>query len=142
MYKQYLVLGDWSGDGHNIYEKILLQSNHPVDVIQDAYLASCKLTGVDLSEEVCSDYQDSYMSVETFDKLKEYGLTDDIIASELDEDCGYFLGNIEYVNLWIWFVLLSLPEESTLVHIVDEIPNINGYWNKKLNKSFGYGLYE
>jgi hypothetical protein len=48
-----------------------------------------------------------------------------------------------FTEIWIWFVKLSLPENTILekADVKDKIPVINGYWNKNLNVQFGYGLY-
>ena len=54
MNKMYLVLGDWSGDGHGISEKVLIESNVSAQEIQEAYKASCKLTGVSFNHN--NDY--------------------------------------------------------------------------------------
>ena len=35
----YLVLGDWSNDGHGKSEQVLFTANYPVEDIQNAYKA-------------------------------------------------------------------------------------------------------
>jgi len=46
MNKMYLVLGDWSDDGHGKYEKVLVEVNKTIEEVQNAYKNSCKLTGI------------------------------------------------------------------------------------------------
>jgi len=47
MDRMYIVLGDWSDDGHS--EKVLIESNKTVSEIQDAYRSSCNLFSFKLS---------------------------------------------------------------------------------------------
>lgn len=149
MNKMYLVLGDWSDDGHGKYEKILLLSNKPVSEVQQAYKDSCRLTGLSFNgnkhytglnrtwheaeeHEICTDYEDYELNETCKRILKEYGI-------EIDED---FICMDSFVQLWIKFVKLSLPDlELERSEVRDEIPNINGYWNQNLNVQFGYGLF-
>lgn len=162
MYKQYLVIGDWSDDGHGKYRKELLQSNYPVEVIQQAYKDSCRLTGVSFNHnedytglnrhysesekyQIATEYESGCrIPPEAFKLLKDFNFEKHEYYSEdlLEEDGGYYWES-EFEDLWIWFVKLSLPEDAILekANVVDEIPNINGYWNKNLNVQFGYGLF-
>lgn len=159
----YLVLGDWSDDGHGKHDKVLLESNVGVNAIQNAYKHSCKLTGVSFDHDngddhrswedsekyqICTEYENAVISQESFDVLAKFGLTKKILKSfdvdgmmsDVDDHCLY---QESYINLWIWFVKLSLPKDTVLqvVPEKDNIPVINGYWNENLNVQFGYGLY-
>jgi hypothetical protein len=169
MNKMYLVLGDWSDDGHGKYEKVLLKSNVDVAVIQQAYKDSCKLTGI--SFNINEDYtgrnrnweqRDEYQIATThcgsvipnkaLIELMKFGFKENFLDndkydfSELPEvlasgeDLNY---DDLFTEIWIWFVKLSLPENTILekADVKDKIPVINGYWNKNLNVQFGYGLY-
>ena len=159
--KMYLVLGDPSGDGHGKYDKILLTSNVAVKTIQDAYKASCKLTGVSFNHiidytgtgnkiQIATKYEDSALDGYIFDILTKHGLTKEMLREwdvcdyfeEADFEDGQFgLYEEIFVSLWIWFVKLSLPEGVTLERDIPKevIPNING--GKNLSSHFGYGLY-
>lgn len=162
MNKMYLVLGDWSDDGHGKYEKVLVESNKSVREIQDAYKASCSLTGVSfninqdytgrnrewsVAEEYCiaTEYEQGF---EISDKVKQ-GLKDAGFDVEkhfsfgMDEDGDQVEDNdVIFLYLWTEFVKLSLPD--LVINKIPEdngIPVINGYWDKNLNVQFGYGLY-
>lgn len=164
----YLVLGDWSDDGHGKHDKILLESNVSVKDTQKAYKASCKMTGISFNhnedftetnrdwEEVdkyriACEYEDDRLSKFVFDILAKYGLTKEMLkewdvdgySEDGDEEGGFGLYVETYIQLWIWFVKLSLPKDTVIktVDEKDEIPCINGYWNDTLNVQFGYGLY-
>lgn len=164
----FLNLGDWSGDGHEKSDKILLESNFPVEVVQQAYKDSCKLTGVQfngnddytgverdwekrMDMEILTEYESTDITKEQFKCLYEHGLRVEMLATWNGEepidyaemnDEGYFVSTEAFVPLWIWFVTLS-KKDLVLVQSKqhDKIPNINGYWDKNLNAGFGYGLY-
>lgn len=152
-YKSYLVLGDWSNDGHGKEDKILLETNHPVEVIQQAYKDSCKLTGVSFNHNddftgikrdykeadkfhIATEYEQYDLSQECFEALNKFGFSKDFKIDNVDD----FELAEEFPKLWIWFVKLSLPDLEANI-IKDNIPVINGYWNKNLNVQFGYGLF-
>lgn len=161
MNKMYLVLGDWSGDGHNQYDKVLVESNKTVEEIQDAYKASCRLTGVsfnhnddftgrqrDYKEQkkyhIATDYDQGLdVSDEAKQALKDAGFdVDKHFAFGMDEGDQIEDNDVIFLHLWTEFVKLSLPD--LIINKIPEdesIPVINGYWNKNLNVQFGYGLY-
>lgn len=160
MNKMYLVLGDWSGDGHEKYDKILVESNFNVDVVQQAYKDSCKLTGVSFNYnedftggtknkiQVATEYEEGYIPVAALEIfVKKFGLTPEIMDNwgsddPYEEDENFSLNQDSFVNAWIWFVKLSHPNlEIRVVPDKENIPCINGYWSNKLNVQFGYGLY-
>ena len=155
MNRMYLVLGDWSDDGHGKSEKLLIESNKTVEEIQNAYKDSCKLTGISFNGDK-EDYTETnrgYMEVDKYRIAVEYEdfkLTDEVVEVLTKYDCPKELmeNYIEeaysktFTQLWFWFVSLSLPlVEYKKVLEVDSIPCINGYWSKNLNEQFGYGLY-
>ena len=148
MNKMYLILGDWSSDGHGKCEKVLLICNKTVEEIQNAYKNSCKLTGISFNHNedytgvareffdrrnymICTEYEDSSINETCAEILNKYGIK---IEAE-------FINREAFVNLWIQFVQLSLPDLKVEQND-DNIPNINGYWDKNLNVQFGYGLFE
>lgn len=152
----YLVLGDWSGDGHEKSDKILVETNHPVGDVQQAYKDSCKLTTVEFNCNqsytgverdwrdrdkygVCVNYEDCGMTKEVFDILSKY---DGFSDFGLDQENEYCIDEDTFIALWFWFAKLSLPDlEYKRIMVKDDIPVINGYWNDNLNVQFGYGLY-
>lgn len=158
----YLVLGDWSDDGHGKYDKVLLLSNKSVEEIQNAYKASCKLTGLQFNinedytgrnlgyqeagkYQIACEYEGSTPSEEAVEILKSFNVPMDVFEEydEEDDEKDYCLHQDSFVKLWVWFVKLSLPDDTVLEQSkdVDQIPNINGFWDKNLNQQFGYGLY-
>jgi hypothetical protein len=138
MTKMYLVVGDWSDDGHGKYEKLLFEVNKSVEEVQQAYLNSCKLTGLSFHDDgIACDYEDSSISKQQFEILEKY------IGEKRLEGCiefdseDYYI--VDFSNLWWEFVKISLPD---LVYneVENSIPVINGFWGK-LNHAFGYGMF-
>lgn len=169
----YLVLGDSSSDGHSQSDKILLKSNRSVADIQEAYKSSCKLTGVSFNHnqnytgivrssneeseyQIATEYERSGIPSKALEVLCKFGFRKKFIESnkyefdELEETLKYgddlvTVDSIQdfFVDVWIWFVKLSLKDTDVLevVTEIDTIPHINGHWDKNLNVQFGYGLY-
>lgn len=166
-YQMYLNVGDWSGDGHEKHDRILVESNLPVAEVQQAYKDSCKLTGVQLNGnedytgikrdwmtarevQLLTEYEESKITPKQFEVLQKHGLKSEMIAKWNGEDDaeetaegGYYIYGVDaYVKFWIWFTSLS-NKKLKITEIPDDknIPNINGYWDKNLNAGFGYGIY-
>ena len=158
----YLVLGDWSSDGHGKYDKVLVESNKTVKEIQNAYKASCRLTGVSFNHNddftgrkrdykekqkyhIATEYEQGFdVSDEAKQALRDAGFdVDKHFAFGMDEDSDQIEDNdVIFLHLWTEFVKLSLPD--LIMNKIPEdnsIPVINGYWDKNLNVQFGYGLY-
>lgn len=154
MNKMYLVIGDWSSDGHSKSEKILVEVNYNVKTVQDAYKKSCKLTGISFNHNddftgknynyrearryhIASEYEQGMeLSEEVMEILDEHQIDYQRILEYWDGDVKGF------VELWFEFTRLSLPGlQWKFPDVKDEIPCINGYWNDNLNVQFGYGLY-
>lgn len=139
MNRMKLVLGDWSGDGHNICEHIVVDVNHTVEEVRRAYKASVEKTGISFHgrgpNSICTEYGDFGVLTTSVQELLEQFECPEQLALDF-QDAPYET----YTDLWFWFVKLSLPDIKYNV-IVDDTPVINGYWNKELNETFGYGLF-
>ena len=166
MHKMYLVLGDWSDDGHGKYDKVLMECNVPVKRVQDAYKKACKLTGVSFNNtdvftgqkrdyktardyRIACEYDNSSIPGPAKEVLIKHGLTAELFK---DFECGedfntedntpFYLCRDGYIALWCWFIRLADPEiELKVAKATDAIPVINAYWNDNLNVQFGYGPY-
>jgi hypothetical protein len=154
----YIVLGDWSSDGHGKSEKILIESNTPVSELQQAYKKSCKKTGISFHHdyprlkaekiEICTKYEESQMTDQIYHALKKIncpfddldfdGIGDDKITDENFDEI--YFNSDSFLNLLMWFIGLSIEFEWQKVK--ESIPCFNGYWQKELNIQIGYGLYE
>ncbi len=167
----YLVLGDWSDDGHGKYEKILVETNQPVEKIQQAYKDSCKLTGISFNhnddftgiKQTVADFQGDYtkyfksqrerligseyenytLNKYCYDKLTSFGINlKEIFEVDEENPEEVYIDTDSFPKLWFAFVKLSLPDLEYSIPVEnDSTPVINGYWNKNLNVQFGYGLF-
>ncbi len=147
MNKMYLVVGDWSEDEHGKFEKVLVEVNKTVEEVQNAYKDSVQLTKISFNNNnkyhgfdgidhlICVEYEDKNLSDSVIERFKELGCPKDILENFIEKPF-----TDTFTSLWFWFISLSLSnlEYKTTK---DEIPNINGYWDKNLNAGFGYGLY-
>ena len=146
-YKMYLVLGDWSNDGHGKTDKILVETNYPVEKIKLAYKKAVKKTNIIFDHktneeqvEICTEYEDSKLNIEAQKLLTKFNIQFKDLNDIEDED-EFYLGIEEYKELWFRFIkTISLPDLEYSFP-VEDIPCINGYWDKTLNVTFGYGLY-
>ena len=157
----YLVLGDWSDDGHGKTNKVLLLANKTVKEIQDAYKASCKLTGMSFNHNedytglnrdystakkytIVTEYDDSFINNTCKEICLRFGFNEEQFDTEnkLMARFDWHLHAANFVPFWTWFVKLSLPDlEIDVSSRPDDYPCINGYWSKELNVQFGYGIY-
>lgn len=161
-HKVKLVLGDWSDDGHGKYKEIEFVSNYPVDIIQQAYRDSCKLTGVqfnyneDYTDGLCkgygswrqifTEYEDNCMKVEAIEVLRAHGLDPAEYCNEIYTDEDFEKGNEmafsseNVADLIMDFIKLSMPNDWRYDKIESDSKAINGWWGN-LNHQFGYGLF-
>lgn len=56
-----LIVGDWSGDGHEKTEVFIIESNLSPDEIKDAYAKGSKILGFNLIRKVCIEYEDNFI---------------------------------------------------------------------------------
>lgn len=152
MGKVRLSIGDWSEDGHNQSEDFVYEVNKTVEEIRQAYKDSCVLTGLQFNynenysglpehnsygtdRHICTEYEEYEATDLAKEILSEHGLD------------GNFNGVEGFAELVMGFIKLSLPdltwEEASFKksELKNDIPAINGWWNKELNHGFGYGLF-
>lgn len=148
-----IPVGDWSGDGHEKCVHMHYRASHPVDEIRDAYLKSVKLMDISFdwhnghnrgfnkggaSIEIATEYGDAGLSAEAQAKLVSHGFDLKRIADP-ERMTPQELG-----DLILWFAGRSLNNFSYAARKTapKETERLNGYWNKKLNVQFGYGLFD
>lgn len=156
-YKFKVPIGDWSSDGHSKCDEYILCCNYSVETVRQAYKDSCSLTGVQFNHNedytgiignkygterhICTEYDNPYISQFAYDILVEKGL--DLTHLDKDDDEDYYIigDSKEFLDILMNFIKLSLPDlEFELMG--EDLPYLNGYWNKELNVQFGYGLFD
>lgn len=157
-----LTLGDWSQDGHNIYEEFLFECNHTISEIRQAYKDSCKRLGVTFNYNtdytglglnygddrmIWTEYEEDTISEIAFNILKDAGCLNDIEYEECKNDYNNetryrILDTKACAMLIMNFISLSMPDDFTYKPVEVESEPINGWWNDELNHQFGYGLFD
>ncbi len=130
------VIGDWSGDGHSMSEKFIVESSHSLFDIRKAYKKGVAQTGIDLFE-ICNEYQEGQIPKEAiplFDHVEiDIGYEEEITPS-VEEFFQAILKLIRIGNEEIEFKELKTQ-------------CFNGWWSKDeidgtyFNNFFGYGLF-
>ncbi len=123
-----LVVGDWSGDGHDKTTEVTIASNFNEKAIDCAYKRGTKALGFDFSEEVAADYEDTTLSAKHAKAFADKGFS---FARWCKNDEGYVLDATSFVTLWLFVVALGDPSVASVV-VTDETPTLN---------VGGYGLF-
>ncbi len=69
-----LVVGDWSGDGHQLTETISVKSNLMTEDIEIAHEIGCKKLKINF-KNLCRNYEDSQVPKDVWQKFTKAGLT-------------------------------------------------------------------
>jgi len=79
-----LVVGDWSGDGHDKKELTVIRSNLDSKEIMKAYKKASKKLGFNFIEDVAADYEDRTVSRDQLKALVDNGMSLDILGYEYE----------------------------------------------------------
>lgn len=127
-----LVIGDWSGDGHNATSTIVCESNLTGAEVMQAYLTAVGIVGFDLSAEVACDYGNRILSADKAERLLELGydkLHDDQFldyAERADDGSWTLYSDESYLDIYLFFVKLGNGEAQITPIDVDQVA-IGGY---------------
>lgn len=139
-YHMSMVIGDWSGDGHERTSTYYVRSNKPVEAVREAHFAIKEKTGIDI-ENVCSLFDEDELPEETVDQLKELGF-------RFSDYTGMGMGILCAEDMArIWEFLLQKADPELKLKMSDpekELPSIHfsGMDEKGRHiKSIGYGLF-
>lgn len=138
------TLGDYSNDGHGMYDDYVIESNKPIEHLRELHFSCIEKLGFDIGD-MCREYGERELSQHIFDILKEQKILNDEEAYQLETNEFIIEDPDELVGIWL-AILLHLDNTLTLrVKDSDEIPSMHfyGYDEKRrhLNNP-GYGLYE
>lgn len=125
-----LVLGDPYEDGHGRHKTIHIESNRSAKHMQKSYVKGTALVGVDLAEDLCSDYQSRCIDVTDLKKFIALGFN---TGYTLDEETGgeVVLDIDTFVQIYLFTVKLGDPKFTFKI--------IN---NKEVIRIGGYGLFD
>ena len=131
------VVGDWSGDGHQMNDSFTIESNKPVDDIREVHFSCIEKCGFDIGD-ICGDYEECSIDKEIADKIKSLGIN----IEDFPYDMSYW-GPDEIVNLWV-AILNKIDPSLELMVVDDKIPcmHFSGYDDKERHLNVpGYGCY-
>lgn len=137
-----IVLGDYSGDGHNVTVTRYIEINKDVapDVLYGNYQKNVERFGFGLSD-FADDYDEPSMSKAQWETLATHGLSASILEDAPEEDKVWVSENA-MVAITMFFYLYGLDE--TIVWENYKIPSVplNGFYgnNPKGPKNIGYGI--
>lgn len=117
-------LGDVYGDGHGGYEIMHLVANYPAEEIDKAYKKFVLKTGLDFTRDVCSEYEERYISEENLAILKEAGVVDDDYIKDYliwdDDDPTYYLDLDTFIEIFEKIIRTELPDFKTVTRDLEE----------------------
>lgn len=137
-FKFRMIIGDWSGDGHEKTEEFIIASNHPVYTVREAHYKIQDKTGINI-EELCADFEEDTLDHETIERLRDMGFQFENSTGMGDEVMT------PYEMMRIWLFLLQQTEPSLKLEIAtDEIPNFQFFGFDPKGRHIGgvgYGLF-
>lgn len=132
MPKINLVIGDWSRDGHEKTENVIIKSNLSLVDLQKAYKVGTKEIGFDFIKSVAARYEERELKREYLDKLTEFGYKGSFEYYDYNEESdeeGPNIDEFEYVDILMFICKLG---DSSFDYQMIESPeyprwNIGGY---------------
>lgn len=134
-YRFSIYTGDPGGDGHGKYDRHIIASNLPNDVVKALYREAVETTGIDI-RDYCNDYEDHSFPSDASEKLIAYGI-------DLEEALGKWeyqeligeerVSDPETMIRLIMAMVKSQDDSFEYKFVGDNVPN--------LGLDCGYGLY-
>ena len=130
-----LVVGDWSGDGHEKTIKVLVKTNFTEDEIEKAYKKAVRIVGVDLTKDVCRNYDerripyDKFKELIKFDEIFELyeGISKEITEKDFKSDTWIsYVEPSHFADLYLAFCKIGNPDFRYKVINANNI-NVGGY---------------
>ena len=125
-----LVVGDWSGDGHNITDTSFMKSNLTYIEISSAYRKGSEILGFNLKEDCCHEYEDSLLLGEHIFALRANGIDIKFDGRHEDpmedEEEGVRLMSEEFVEIYLEICKLGNPDFKYEIFRINDV-NVGGY---------------
>lgn len=124
-----LVVGDYSRDGHEKSTDVYISCNLTAKEIEKAYKKGVKVVGLDVRENVASEYQDSYVLKEHYEKLKKAGYTEELEPYDNDAETStkFYINDDSFAEMFMFVAKVGNPDlEYELVEDSDSV-NVGGY---------------
>lgn len=127
MNKVTLVVGDWSHDGHAQTENFTYEVNVTKDELYAAYVRGVKVCGVDWTQEVVAEYEDSAVPIDVVKKLLAHGIDIESWISDEDEDEDLTIEPYQFAEVWLMIARLGEHTLEWRVIVTNDRINIGGY---------------
>ena len=137
-----IPVGDWSDDGHGKCDYYTIKSNFTVEQAREAYFKAIEKSGIDLSRDIASDYEDSRVS----ESIEDTQFIKDLISEGylMEWDGSYHVNDsVSMAIIVLRFIKNYIPEFEYEM-IEDSIPMLPFYGFDEQGRHigyFGYGLF-
>lgn len=127
-----LTIGDYWDDGHGKYKLMYVDCNiEDPKAINDAVLSVGKMIGLCIYNDICCEYEESWINRENAARLLEHGI-DVAELAEYDEEDRYYMHYEAMVHLYMAYAEIHFPELEYEI-VKDQATS--------LGDQFGYGLF-
>lgn len=118
-----LVVGDYSGDGHDKTQSFFYELSSPIDSLEEHYRKAALATGFDITQYF-KEYEDRRIPVETAQMLVDrFGCS---FIFEEDEDTVVVFPD-EYADCYVAIFNSLDPKVKLTPLTIEDIINIGGY---------------
>lgn len=135
------VVGDWSGDGHNLTETFYLESNMTQEEIREIYFETKEKT-TNAIDEICIDFEENILYKEDFESL---GLDYRKYLSKMDKETENTFCIYPSTYVYMMVDYLKLFNEDLVLNVINEgldsLFNTGYDKDNRMLKGFGYGLF-
>lgn len=133
-----VVVGDWSGDGHDKTQEctVIVPDRFTAEILGANYKKNVKLLGVD-PESFANEYEDSILPDEVAAKLEAHGLI--LNDSEFYVHDKFYFGVKAMVKIVMF--LFGYGLEGFTWELEELAPVIAGGYRVEGPSSIGYGLF-
>lgn len=147
----YIVIGDWSDDGHGKHETYIFNCSHDAHDVKKGYLQAVEKSCIALHDvsykefsnpqeiqSIFTKYEDSKIDKYLVEKLKSLLNVDfEIFSNSIEDNGSIYFGPEDIAKLFFEMVKSQIKDFS--YEIVKKLKTINGYWSEDFNFTFGYG---
>jgi hypothetical protein len=124
-----LIMGDWSDDGHGETETVVIKSNLNHVWMSRAYDQASAILGFCFVNDVATEYEEPYISMEAITKLREILEEPELLDGVVDNEAGCIgISTEEYLDIYLKIIKLGEPDfKYEILGQENEVIKIGGY---------------
>ncbi len=122
-----LVVGDWSGDGHNKTEKFMICSSLTRPELSKGYADATKKLGFDFSEEIGDAYEDHAFPKDKIELLRNAGVVFTLEDEEYGEEDYVTIYPDDFAGVWLAIVKFGNNSFDHSLLKTEQSIHIGGY---------------